>query len=270
MNDLSRAVVIEELNKKGIENYEVVYMDTVDSTNTFAMQNADQDRLCKAERALIIADEQSAGKGRLGRSFESGKNKGIYATLVVRPDKKTYEVANITLIVALAVVKAFDSLGVTGTLIKWPNDVILGGKKLCGILTEMKNDGNKVRFVAIGIGINVDNEEFTEELMDKATSVYMATGKRIERKLILSTVVDEFERVYDMYLKCADLAFMMDEYNARLVNVRGEVVVDIAGVRQRATQLGIDANGALKVIMDGEEKSVTSGEVSVRGVLGYV
>jgi len=269
MSDLSRDIIIEELNKKDIRTYEVVYMDTVASTNTFAMQNADN-LLINADKLLIVANEQSAGKGRLGRSFESGKNKGIYATIVVQPDKMTYEVANITLIMALAAVRAFDRLKVTGTQIKWPNDIILGGRKLSGILTEMKNDGSRVRFVAIGIGINVDNEDFAKELKDKATSIYRECGMHIERKLILATVIEEFEKVYGQYLEGKDLAFMRDEYNSRLINAGCEVVVENAGIMQAATQLGIDDGGALRVMVDGKEQIITSGEVSVRGVLGYV
>lgn len=270
MSDLSKDILVEEFNKNGLSKYEIVYMDSVDSTNVFAMNNAGTGDWTRAAGMLVVADCQTAGKGRLGRSFESSKAKGIYATIVVRPEKKAYEIANITLVMALAVKRAFDKLLDVKTAIKWPNDIILNGKKICGILTEMKNDRDNVRFVAIGFGINVDNEEFPEEIRDKATSVYLETGKRLERKNIVAEVMKQFEQLYAQYLNNEDLSFMRNEYNASLINMGNEIIVEYKGEKRLATQLGIENNGVLKVLIDGEEKNITSGEILVRGVLGYV
>lgn len=270
MSDLSKEILTEEFNKNELMNYEIVYIDSIDSTNTFAMKNADNGELPADVNLFIIADSQTAGRGRLGRSFESSQGNGIYATLVVRPQKKTYEIASITLVVALAVVRAFDKLFGLETKIKWPNDIILNGKKLCGILTEMKNEGQKLKFVAVGFGINVANEQFPEELKDKATSIYMETGQRTERKNIVAAVVKEFEELYEQYLDNEDLLFMVDEYNERLINRNREIVIEHNNERKNAIQLGIDKTGVLKVLVDGEEKSITSGEILVRGVFGYV
>lgn len=266
MSDLSKEILEEEFNKCGLKDYEIVYMESVDSTNVFAMNNADSGML----KSIVVANCQTAGKGRLGRSFESSRGKGIYATLVVRPQKKAYEIASITLVVAVAVIRAFDKLLGMDTKIKWPNDIILNGKKLCGILTEMKNDGEKVKYVAVGFGINVTNEEFPEEIKDKATSIYLETGNKLERKKILAAVVKEFEELYGQYLENEDLSFMLKEYNERLINRDSEIVVEYKGEKKTATQLGIDKTGVLKVLMDGEEKSIASGEILVRGVFGYV
>ncbi len=266
MSDLSKEILEEEFNKCGLKDYEIVYMESVDSTNVFAMNNADSGML----KSIVVANCQTAGKGRLGRSFESSRGKGIYATLVVRPQKKAYEIASITLVVAVAVIRAFDKLFGMDTKIKWPNDIILNGKKLCGILTEMKNEGEKVKYVAVGFGINVTNEEFPEEIKDKATSIYLETGNKIDRKKILAAVVKEFEELYGQYLENEDLSFMLKEYNERLINRDSEIVVEYKGEKKTATQLGIDKTGVLKVLMDGEEKSIASGEILVRGVFGYV
>ncbi len=270
MRDLSKEILSEEFNKNGLSNYEIVYIDSIDSTNTFAMRNVDSSQLPADVNLFIIADSQTAGKGRLGRSFESSQGKGIYATLVLRPRKKAYEISTITLVVALAVVRAFHKLFNMETKIKWPNDIILNGKKLCGILTEMKNEGQRVKLVAVGFGINVSNEQFPEELKDKATSIYMETGEKPERKKIVAAVVKEFDELYEQYLENEDLSFMVDEYNERLINRNSEIVIEHKGERKNAIQLGIDKTGVLKVLVDGEEKSIASGEILVRGVFGYV
>lgn len=253
---------MNKIMKMDIQNYNVIYLDTIDSTNTYAMKNAEKYN-------LIVADEQTAGKGRLGRSFESNKGTGIYASIVVRPDKKTYDVANITLVAALAVQRAMEKLGVKAK-IKWPNDIICQGKKLCGILTEMKNDGDKVKFVVVGIGINVNNEKFLEELADKATSMYLLQCKKYDRADILLEVLKEFDKLYDQYTKNDNLDFMKNEYNEKLVNRGSEVIVEFKNENKKAILIGVNETGILKVLIDGEEKNIVSGEIKIRGVLGYV
>lgn len=253
---------MNRITKMDIPNYKVAYLDVVDSTNTYAMENADKYN-------LIVADEQTAGKGRLGRSFESNKGVGIFASIVVRPDKKTYDVANITLVAALAVQRALEKLGVESK-IKWPNDIICQGKKLCGILTEMKNDGDKVKFVVVGIGINVNNEKFSKDLEDKATSLYILQGEKYDRVDILVEVLKEFEQLYNQYIKADDIQFMKNEYNEKLINKGSEVVVEYKNEKKIAIQLGVDDKGVLKVLLDDEKVSITSGEIKIRGVLGYV
>ena len=260
---------MKRITEMNIHNYEIIYLDTVDSTNTYAMENADNEGLNPYNHNLIVADEQTAGKGRLGRSFESNKGAGIFASVVVRPDKKTYDVAGITLVVALAVQRAFDKMGIE-TNIKWPNDIICQGKKLCGILTEMKNDGDRVKFVVVGIGINVNNKEFSGDLEEKATSLYLLQGKTFDRTDILVRVLQEFNMLYDQYIKNDNLHFMKDEYNEKLINRGSEVVVEYKNEKKIAIQLGVDDKGVLKVLLDGEKVSITSGEIKIRGVLGYV
>ena len=253
---------MNRITKMDIPNYKVAYLDVVDSTNTYAMENAEKYN-------LIVADEQTAGKGRLGRSFESNKGAGIFASIVVRPDKKTYDVANITLVAALAVQRAMDKFGIE-TKIKWPNDIICQGKKLCGILTEMKNDGDKVKFVVVGIGINVNNEKFLEDLADKATSMYLLQSKKYDRADILLEVLKEFDKLYDQYTKNDNLDFMINEYNEKLINKGSEVIVEFKNENKKAILIGVNESGILKVLIDGEEKNIVSGEIKIRGVLGYV
>ncbi len=270
MDKLSQDILNEELNTCGLTDYEIVYMDSIDSTNRYAMENADNGSLRNDVNNLIVADGQSAGRGRLGRSFESGAGKGIFASLVIRPQKHTYDIANITLVAALAVSRALDEVSDLKTMIKWPNDIILNGKKLCGILTEMRNDKDKVRFVVVGIGINVNNEEFSQEIKGKATSVYMETGQILNRGKLIALVVKKFEELYCEYLKEKDLSFMKDEYNGRLINKGSQIMVEYKGKKTEAAQLGIDDDGVLKVLIGGEERSITTGEILVRGVHGYV
>lgn len=260
---------MDKLKDITFKDYEIIYLDSVDSTNVFAMKNAENGVLNENVNNVIISNEQTAGKGRLGRSFESDKGTGIFASIVVRPDKKTYDVANITLVAALAVQRAMEKLGVEAK-IKWPNDIICQGKKLCGILTEMKNDGDKVKFVVVGIGINVGNEKFSDDLKDKATSMYLLQGKRYDRADVLLEVLKEFNNLYDQYTKNDNLAFMKNEYNEKLINKGCEVVVEFKNENKKAILIGVDETGILKVIIDGEKKNIVSGEIKIRGVLGYV
>lgn len=207
-------------------DYEVIYFESIDSTNAFAIENAANKTLREDVNNLIIANHQTAGKGRMGRSFESGENDGIFMTLVIRPQKKSSEIANITLVAAVAVSRALEEITGLKAKVKWPNDIIVNGKKICGILTEMKNDGSNVRFVALGIGINVNNRSFTDKLKAKATSVYIETGKRFSRQDILVKVISRFEELYKIYLANSDLAFIQEEYNEKLINIGSKIIVE--------------------------------------------
>lgn len=253
-----------------MKNYELIYLDSVGSTNEYAIRMAEQVELSKEKKYVIVAEEQTAGKGRLGRSFESIKGKGIFASILVKPEKKAYEVANITLVAALAIVRALDELLPDAVNIKWPNDIILNGRKLCGILTEMRNVGNDVRCVVIGIGVNVNNESFSEDIRDKATSLYIEYKKLFDKDDLLKRIIGEFDALYERFSEEKDLSFIQNEYNQRLVHRNDKVIIEYKSEKQEAVQLGIDQNGMLKVMVDGEEKTITSGEILVRGVGGYV
>ena len=230
----------------------------------------------ESERAhghLVVADTQTAGKGRRGRSWESPAGKNIYFSLLLKPDFAPDKAPMLTLVMAMAVLRALQSAadGNSRLGIKWPNDIVMDGKKVCGILTEMGLKQNAIDYVVIGVGINVHNQEFAPELVDKAAALDVACGKRISRKVLLAHVTDAFETYYDIFMEQGSLEGLRAEYEALLVNCGREVCVLEPRGEYRGVAKGITDTGELLVeLPDGSVTEVYAGEVSVRGIYGYV
>ena len=159
----------------------------------------------------------------------------------------------------------------SGLQIKWPNDLILNKKKICGILTEMALDGTAIKCVVIGVGINVNQKKFLAELEDKATSLAAEYSQEVERKGIISAVLEEFYKYYDRFLETEDLSYLQETYNQMLVNRDAEVMIHEPGNEYLAKALGMNEQGELVVeLADGTRQNIFAGEVSVRGIYGYV
>jgi BirA family biotin operon repressor/biotin-[acetyl-CoA-carboxylase] ligase len=171
----------------------------------------------------------------------------------------------------MAVAEALGHIDGVEAGIKWPNDIVINGKKVCGILTEMSSEGLDINYVVVGIGINVNNKYFPSEIKDTATSIMLETGNKCSRTELIADITNEFEKYYNSFLAVSNLKDLVDEYNSRLVNCNRQVVV-IEGEKQTEyTALGINEDGALRVKDAlGNEKTIISGEVSVRGIYGYV
>lgn len=248
-------------------SWNVIYLDSVDSTNTFAKLEAGKGA---TDHTLIIADFQTAGRGRRGRGFESARGQGIFMSLLLRPDFQPSQASMITLVAGLAVRRAI--LEVTGleTQIKWPNDLVINGRKLCGILTEMSAKPERIEYLVAGIGVNVNQEAFSKELLNVATSVLLETGKKYERAILIEEILRWFEYYYGQFLKTCDLSYLKEEYNSHMINFGGEVIVEQGTEKYSAIATGIDDDGELLIERAGVPGKVLSGEVSVRGVYGYV
>lgn len=248
--------------------------ESIDSTNAKAKQLAEAG---EEEGILLVAEEQTVGKGRRGRDWHSQKGVGIWMTLLLRPDMPPSKVSGITLLTALALAKAIQEVCGIEAQIKWPNDVIVAKKKICGILTEMSSETNYIHYVVTGIGINANTTDFPEELQQKATSVLMETGRKTDRCELAARVVAIFSEYYKRYVQEQDLTSFMEEYNSVLANKDREVRV-YYGLAEEASlektdsgiARGINKEGALLVEIDGKIKEILSGEVSVRGLYGYV
>lgn len=248
--------------------------DTLDSTNIRAKQLAE---LGEEEGVLVIAEEQNAGKGRRGRGWSSEAGVGIYMTLLLRPKLPPYRVSGLTLLAALALTKAIWEVCRVEAEIKWPNDVIIAKKKICGILTEMSSEENYIHYVVVGIGMNVNAAAFPEEIENIATSIFIQTGKKVNRCELAASVVQHFCKYYERFCIEQDLSSVAREYNAVLANRDKEVKVYYGMVENASPEQidigiakGIDSEGALLVEIDGQIKKIVSGEVSVRGLYGYV
>ena len=247
---------------------EVLYFDTIDSTNTKAQELAEKGY---PSGTLVVADKQESGKGRRGRSWVSPSGTGIFMTLMIKPDINPNNASMLTLVAALAVAKAITSVTGEEAMIKWPNDIVVNGKKVCGILTEMNAQFDYINHIVVGIGINVHNESFPEEISQMASSLMIeAEGKRFHRAQIIAETMSYFEQYYDTFLKTQDLSALVREYDKLLVNRNKSVRVLDPKEPFDGKAMGITPKGELIVDTWESRKLVSSGEVSVRGIYGYV
>lgn len=251
---------IHEMLKTKVIGQRIEYVNSTDSTNNECKRLED-----KTDGTLVIADAQTAGKGRLGRVWESPHGSGIWMSILLKPDVSLESVSQITLVTGMAVCRA---VGIDA-MIKWPNDVVIDGKKICGILTEMSAEIERINYVICGIGINVNTPSFPEELQDKATSLFVETAKKHEREKIAADVLNEFEKLYNVFTE-KGFSFLADEYRKMCVTLNKDVRVIYRNNELTGKAVDIDDSGNLIVETENGQITVHSGEVSVRGIYGYI
>jgi BirA family biotin operon repressor/biotin-[acetyl-CoA-carboxylase] ligase len=219
---------------------------------------------------VCIGDHQSAGKGRLGRTWLSPRGSSIYISYLLKPDIEPANASMLTIVAALSVAKAINKVTGLDTSIKWPNDIVVNSKKVCGILTEMTADMDRIERVIIGIGINVNMESFDDSIKDMATSLRIESGMVVKRADIIINMLKTFEEYYSMFVKTEDLSLLLDDYNSILVNRGKEVRIIERDKEWAATAVRMNKLGELIVNdNEGKEVNIRSGEVSVRGLYGY-
>ena len=238
----------------------------IDSTNLWIKRLAKEGA---PEGTLALAEFQSAGRGRLGRSWEVPEGTSVMMSILLRPKFEPQYAPMLTLVMGMAVAKAVKNLGFDVS-IKWPNDVVVSHKKICGILTEMGVRDGKIDYAVIGVGINVNIKEFPEEMADKATSLYLESGKEFDRSQIPGLVMEAFEKYYEKFAATCDLSGLKEEYESILANYNQPVRV-LAKEPYEGVARGITDGGELLVEKtDGTIVAVSAGEVSVRGLYSYV
>lgn len=265
--DLMNKVELESIRNTTWAGQEIYYYDVTDSTNIRAKELAEEGH---PGGTLVVADRQEAGRGRRGRSWDSPSGTGIFMTLLLKPDMNPNHASMLTLVAAMAVARAISKCADTEALIKWPNDIVIGGKKICGILTEMSAQFDFINHIVIGIGINVHNEHFPEEIAETAGSILLQTGKRIRRAELIEQILEQFEHYYAIFMETEDLSGLVKEYNSILVNMNKSVRVLDPKEPFEGKAMGITKKGELIVDTWESRKMVSSGEVSVRGLYGYV
>ncbi|MDI6600265.1 MAG: biotin--[acetyl-CoA-carboxylase] ligase [Thermoanaerobacteraceae bacterium] len=243
----------------------IIYYDSIGSTNEvakgLAMDNCE-------EGTIVVSEEQVSGKGRISRGWYSPRADGIYCSIILKPAVPISEASKLTQLIGLGIARALQKEGLN-PLIKWPNDIVINGKKICGILTEMAAEMDAIHHVVAGFGINVNNQHFPEELGNIATSLYLESGKKFNRTELLASILKEIETGYNIYIS--------GEYSGFIEEVKG--ISATLGKRVRiiknnqeytGTALDILPSGALLVKQDdGELTEIQAGDVSVRGVMGY-
>ncbi len=246
------------LNEKTIKenlksNLEVLYFETIDSTNTKAKE------LLKAGKEndfLVVANEQTNGRGRQGKSFYSPNGTGIYMSVAFHPNMSLQNVVTATTAASVAVCKAIEKLTDIKPKIKWVNDIYIGDNKVCGILTESVTDFNYqvVTGMVVGIGLNIKTTDFPEDILNAAS-----LGVDIDRAKLISAIADE---LLDIALK--DYSDFIDYYRQHSMLIGKDIYYIENGVKTYATAVAIDDNGGLVVKTDGGIKTLRSGEITVR------
>ena len=246
----------------------VIYYDSIGSTNAKAKELAE---LGEEHGTVIISEEQTLGRGRLGRNWVSPKYKGIWMSIILRPNIITENISQITLLGAAAVQKAIMKMGIK-TSIKWPNDIVLNSKKVCGILTEMSGEVDHINYLVMGIGINVNlqEEDFPQELKDIATSLTLESGKHIERKLLLANVLNIFEELYSDFVQNGNIKDTIEICRKNSMLIGKEIQLVNRGKVTTAKAIDISDKGELVIENhQGLLEYIVSGEVSIRGIYGY-
>lgn len=246
----------------------VKFYDTLGSTNLQAKMEAENGA---AEGTLIVADMQTAGRGRRGRSWNSPGGTNAYFTLVLKPDYDGELASMVTLVMGIAVAECLRKTWGVQACIKWPNDIVINGRKVCGILAEMSIEREFIHYVVVGVGINVGEQEFPEEIAQTATSLWQECGMPVSRAELIVNVMKAFESSYEVFRNERGFGGLLERYNELLVNRGREVrVLDPKGEFQGISR-GVNEKGELLVErQDGTVAAVYAGEVSVRGVYGYV
>ena len=248
----------------------VYYYDQTGSTNTDAKRLASEGA---AHGTIVVADDQENGRGRRGRSWQSPAGSNVYFTIVLRPEFEPDKASMLTLVMAMSVAEAIRNYCGIEASIKWPNDIVIDKKKVCGILTEIEIalETNDIQYVVIGVGINTNQKEFPEDVREIAGSLVNAGGRKVSRAGMRQKVMERFEQNYESFVRIEDLSQMRQAYDTLLVNKDRQVkVLDPKG-EYTGTAKGINEKGELLVQKeDGQIEAVYAGEVSVRGLYSYV
>ena len=248
--------------------WDIICHKEIDSTNEEARRLSVQGQ---PEGLVICADSQSAGRGRRGRAWDSPCAENLYFSILLRPAFPAAQAPMLTLVMAYSVTRVIrEKLGLPA-FIKWPNDVGIDGRKVCGILTEMHLDGTRIADVIIGVGINVNQTDFRADIAHMATSLALQAKEPVDRQWLLQEILKDFQVQYETFAKKGDLSFLQEAYNGLLANREQMVSVMEPGQEYRGIALGVNERGELLVRREnGEVETVYAGEVSVRGIYGYV
>lgn len=243
----------------------IYFYEEIDTTNNRARELALEGA---PEGTLVVAEKQTAGRGRRGKVWESPLGTGIWMSLVLRPQIRPAEASVLTLLCGLATAEAIEAETGLSAGIKWPNDILINGKKAVGILTEMDCEMSEVHFVIPGIGINVNTASFPPEIADIATSLYLECGKTVSRRRLVHKVLERLEAHYETFLRAGNFTAMLEDYRKHCITLGKEVHV-LGREPFFAEALDITPEGELLVRRadNGKEEVVFSGEVSIRGVI---
>lgn len=257
-------------NYQVLQSYEgktkLYFFNEVNSTNTKAKEIAND---ITADKALVYSKIQHQGRGRLGRTFQSNNQAGLWLSYVYKPIIPPEKATIFTLAASVAVCKLLENTCHVDAKIKWPNDIIIKGKKLCGILTEMSCEMDKINYIVVGIGLNVNQLSFDDNIRNIATSLYLETGQKYDRGLLIGGLCYNMDYVYEQII-CNKISDIIDEWKKYALPM-GQMITIHKGKEQiQATTIDINNSGHLMVKeANGQVNTYQSGEISIRGIMGY-
>lgn len=262
---------LESLMQTQWAGRKILYYDETESTNRIIRRAADDGA---PHGTLAVADRQTGGKGRRGRTWDSPAGCSIYMSVLLRPKIRPERASMLTLVMAVSTAEGIRDCLSAGEgekiRIKWPNDIIVNGRKLAGILTEMNAQIDYIDHVTVGVGINVNTGSFPDELKH-AASMKTEFGRTFRRSVLIAAVMKRLEENYESFIGAGDLSPLMERYRSMLINLDRDVLVIRPSGQYRGHAVGIEPTGELLVRKeDGTVEKVYAGDVSVRGVYGYV
>lgn len=258
---------IKEILHTKIIGGKMIHFNSLESTNKTAKEVA----VVNDEGTVVVAEQQTKGKGRLGREWISPNRKGLYFSVILKPDTDPTKVAKLTLLGAASVNRGLLDLGIQ-SLIKWPNDIVINGKKVAGILTEMSCELGTINHIIIGIGINVNQskEEIPYDLRDRATSLLMESGKAINRKELFAAILNRLDQFYMEFLQDENMDGVLEICRENSAVIGKDVLVIQGDNSRKGHVVGINHSGELQVRFDTGLETVFSGEVSIRKEDEYI
>lgn len=239
----------------------IICLEETDSTNNVTFRLAEEGT---AEGTVVIADAQSQGKGRLGRSWASPKGVNLYCSVVLRPSMPPVAASQLTFLSVVAVARAIELSTSLKAWIKWPNDILINGRKIAGLLNEMSAETEKVNFVVLGIGININmrQDQFPTDLRHPASSLYIESGAELDRNRFIRTLLKELDDLYDVYLQ-RGYGPVREEWLSRSQLYGRKARIDCQDRTMTGIIKGIDDMGALLLDLDGREERILSGDVTL-------
>ncbi len=249
------------LLRTGFLGRHILAEELLESTNLTAAALAP----ASEEGLLVLADQQSGGRGRNGRKWASPPGRNLYFSLVLKPCCHPSAVPQLAIVAALSISRALERLGVMGAGVKWPNDIHCNRRKLCGILCSMSSLGDRAEYAIAGIGLNVNMEEldFPESLRCTATSLLMETGRRMDRALVLAEALNSLEEDYSLWKKHCSLSPFMERWDGMDVLKGKTIVAEHGGGIVAGRADGIEASGLLRLETADGLKLISAGDTHI-------
>ncbi|MFO8009495.1 MAG: biotin--[acetyl-CoA-carboxylase] ligase [Dehalococcoidia bacterium] len=254
--------------KAGLQTHtlgqEIIYFKEISSTQEAAKSFAERGN---PEGTIIISEIQLGGKGRIGREWSSPAG-GIYFSIILRPDIRPTEASRFPLTTGLAVARAIEAMTDFHPQLKWPNDVIVNDRKVCGILTDLSAEMDRLNWIVIGPGLNVNTtrDSFPREVGETATSLFIEGGRQVSRVMLLQGILYELESLYEQY-QATGFEPIRERWKARSNTLGAQVEITFGAERKSGRAVDIDPDGALILQKDdGSTERIVAGDVSLRNV----